>query len=133
MRPLSGYSYPKGYQTGYRSRSQMQLKGINAVKAAATMLTPAKPEASKTYYEMAAATAMPVCDAALRIAVNAPRMSAPRISVVSVWRGACRAEAATPRSAIPAQRYQPQSSRTTTKNRGARSRLDQMMTLLLPA
>src|SRR5688572_26839896 len=32
----------------YRSRSQMQLMGIRRVKAAATMLTPAKPDLSKT-------------------------------------------------------------------------------------
>jgi hypothetical protein len=38
----------------------MQLTGIIAVNAAATMLTPAKPEASKTYAEMAAAIAIPI-------------------------------------------------------------------------
>lgn len=44
----------------YLSLSQMQVTGINAVRTAATILTPAKPEASKTRAETAAAVAIPI-------------------------------------------------------------------------
>src|SRR5678815_5248962 len=82
---------------------------------------------------MAAAVAIPICEAALRIAVYSPRISGPTISLVIACKGACLAEAATPRKAMPVQRGHPHASRPTITNAGASRRLAQMMTFLFPA